>query len=188
MSSEDSTATDEGAERLSRRLVFGAAAFALAALLVAGFFGISWAASAAGEGADLAQQREDVTRVTTAGTRALTEMNFNAPDDFFTNVAQVATKEFADQSAAGKDALKKAMVDQKLVVGTTVHDVAVVELDQRQGKAKAMAAIEVNVKQGDKPPFPKSMRLNVELQRAGDDAWKVANLEAAPVVGAGGGK
>lgn len=170
--------------KLPRRLVFGAAAFAGAALVVAGLFGILWGVAAADDNAGRAAQREDVTRVGSVAVRAMTEVDYTKPDQLFDRSVAVSTKEMAGQINAGRDANKKVMTDAKTITTTKVMDIAVDELNTDEGKARLLAAVQVEVKQGDKSSV-KPMRMEVQLTRQdenGDQAWKLSAIDSVPVV------
>lgn len=174
-------------ETLMKRLVFGSAALAAAAIIAAGIFGVLWWIAASDENAELANTREDIVRVGSSAVQAFTELDYTKPDEYFDRSAAVATQELANQINAGREANKKAMVEAKTTASTEVLDIAVAELNQHEGKASFLAAIRVEVTQGEKSSV-KPMRVEVQMNRVeenGEQAWKVSGISQVPVVGAG---
>jgi Mce-associated membrane protein len=164
-------------------LLLGSAAFTAAALLAAVIFGIQWWVSASDDNAGLAATREDVVRVGTVAVKAFTELDYTKPDEYFDRSLAIATDDIGKQIAASKDNYKKQMVQAKSVATTRVLDVAVDELNDHEGKARFLAAVQVEVKQGDQSSV-KPMRLEVQMTRVGQD-WKLSGIDQVPVVGAG---
>ncbi|WP_246256925.1 hypothetical protein [Amycolatopsis anabasis] len=173
--------------RLPHQLVLGAAAFAIAAFLAAAVFGILWWIAAGDDNADRAAAREDVVRVGSAAVRDFTELDYTKPDQYFDRAIAASTKEVGDQIAAGRDANKKTMVEAKTVTTTKVLDIAVDELNTDEGKARFLAAVQVEVKQGDKSAV-KPMRVEVQMTRQdqnGEQVWKLSGIDPVPVVSSG---
>jgi Mce-associated membrane protein len=173
-------------EKLMKRLVVGSAALAVAAVLSAGLFGVLWWVAAADDKAELAMARDDVTRVGTGAVQAFTELDYTQPDKFFDQSINVATEKLAKQIEQGREAYKKSMVEAKSTASTKVLDLAVSELNLHEGKASFLAALQVEVKQGDKSSV-KPMRVEVQMTRVdegAEQAWKVSGIGAVPVVGA----
>ncbi|TQJ03222.1 hypothetical protein [Amycolatopsis cihanbeyliensis] len=184
---EDGESGAARGDRLPRRLVFAAGALAVAALVTAGVFGVQWWTAAADDNIDLAQAREEVIRVGSSAVKAFTELDYNKPDQFFDRSIAVSTDELAEQIDNAREANKKQMLEAKTVANTTVLDLAVDELNNHEGKARFLAAIQVEVKKGDQTSV-KPMRVEVEMTRVdedGDQAWKVSGISQVPVIGAG---
>lgn len=185
---ESATEPDQGEskrnELLPRRLVFGALALSIAALVTAAIFGVQWWAAASDDNVDLAQTREDVVRVGSSAVKAFTELDYRNPDQFFDRSVAVSTKEYGEQVNAGREANKKTMVDAKTIATTNILDIAVEELNNHEGKTRFLAAIQVEVKQGENSSV-KPMRLEVQMTRVdsnGEQAWKVSGIDPVPVV------
>ncbi|SFB30766.1 Mce-associated membrane protein [Amycolatopsis marina] len=173
-------------ETLKRRLVFGSAALAAASIIAAAVFGVLWWIAASDDDADLAQTREEIVRVGSSAVQAFTELDYTKPDEYFDRSAAAATGELAEQINAGREANKKAMVEAKTTASTKVLDLAVAELNEHEGKASFLAAIQVEVKQGEQSSV-KAMRVEVQMTRVeedGEQTWKVSGISQVPVVGA----
>ncbi|GAA1207083.1 hypothetical protein [Prauserella alba] len=168
-----------------RWAVLGAAAFATAALVVAAVFGVWWLVSATGDDAEVAAQRQDVTRVAGQAVTAFTELDHTKLDEYFSRQKELSTGELANQIKQAEKTYREAITKAKSKVTTTVHDVAVSELNEREGKASAIVAASADIKRGDQEGM-KTMRLEVQLSRDGQDGpWKVSQIGDVPVTGGG---
>ncbi|MFE0023204.1 hypothetical protein [Amycolatopsis sp. NPDC059021] len=176
-------ATPAGRRPPSRLLVGGAAAFALAALIVAAVFGVRWWVVASGDNADLARSRDAVVRAGATAIKAYTEVDYQNLDKFFNQQKAVSSDEMAKQLSQLEPTYRKALTEAKTKVSTTVQDIGVEELDDHQGKASFLAAISTQVTQGDKSSA-KALRLEVSMTRVGQD-WKLSGIDNVPLVAAG---
>lgn len=166
-----------------RGLLVTGAALAVAALVVAVWFGASWLISANGDDAEFASSRDAVVREGTDALKAFTELDYRNPDQFFERALGVSTGDIHDQLAKDRERQTKLLVDGKSVVTTKVLEVAVNQLDDRAGKASFLAVIHASITQGEQSAV-KPMRFEVQLTRDGD-SWKVSGLDPVPVVGSG---
>lgn len=169
--------------KLPRRLVLGSLALSVAAFVVAALFGVMWLTASAGEDTGLASAREDVVRTGSSAVKAFTELDHRNPDAFFDHQAAVSTKELADQINQTRDKNTQTLADAKTVATTEVLDIAVDELNQQEGKARFLAAIQVSVKQGDKSNV-KPLRIEGNMTKVGQD-WKLASIQQVPVANGG---
>ncbi|NIH82706.1 hypothetical protein [Amycolatopsis viridis] len=175
-------AEDPAAEATrSRYLVLGSAALAAAALVVAAIFGIQWWVASADDNLALAQARDDVTKAGTTAVKAYTELDYTNPDAYFAQQKAVSTQELADQISATEQNYRQAMADARTKVTTTVQDVGVEELNLHEGKASVLAAISTTITKEGAQPAAKSLRLEVQMTRVGDD-WKVSGIGSVPLV------
>lgn len=182
---ESSGAQDSGESGLPRWTLIGAAAFATAAFIVAAVFGVLWFANATGEDAEVAAERQDVVRVAGQAVTAFTELDHTKLDEYFERQKELSTGELSQQISQAEDTYRKAITEAKSKVTTTVHDIAVNELNTREGKASAVAAASTKVQRGS-DEGTKTMRLEIQLSRQGEDApWKVSQIGDVPVAGAG---
>lgn len=182
---ETSAESDSGRAGLPRWTLIGASAFATAAFVVAAVFGVLWLLNATGDDADVAHERQDVVRVTGQAVTAFTELDYTKLDEYFQRQKDLATGDLANQIKQAEGTYRKAISQAKSKVTTTVHDIAVNELNEREGKASAIAAASTKVQRGDQQGN-KTMRLEIQLSRQGEDApWKVSQIGDVPVAGAG---
>jgi Mce-associated membrane protein len=143
-----------------------------------------WIASGTSN-AELSGERDDVLRVGTSVLRAVTELDYTKPDEIFDRSIAVSTPDFGKQITADRDARRQVLIQTKTVVTTTVLDAAVDELNVDQGKASVMAALRVQIKQGE-VSVPKVIRIEANLTRLeenGQPVWKLSGIDPVPVVG-----
>lgn len=168
-----------------RWALLGAAAFATAAFVVAAVFGVWWLVSATGDDAEIAAERQDVTRVAGQAVTAFTELDHTKLDEYFSRQKELATGDLANQISQAEKTYREAITKAKSKVTTTVHDVAVSELNDREGKASAIVAASADIQRGQQQGM-KTMRLEVQLTRDGEDGpWKVSQIGDVPVTGGG---
>jgi Mce-associated membrane protein len=169
----------------SKRLVFAGGALAVAAFLAAALFGGLWWAASADDEVDLAQARDEVVRVGRSAVKAFTELDYRNPDQFFDRALQVSTGDVRKQIEDSREANKKTLLEAKTVTTTKVLDLAVDELNEHEGKARFLAALQIEVRQGEKSTV-KPIRVECEMTRVeqdGEQAWKLSGIGPVPVVG-----
>lgn len=187
---EEEQATEgrpEGESRMPRYVLLGSAALAVAAFVVAAVFGVMWWAASADESADVASAREDVVQATGNAVAAFTELDYQNPDAYFSRQKEVAIGDLRKQIERSEKTYRKAIADAKTKVVSTIQDVAVSELNTREGKASALATVSNEVTQGGKKST-KTLRLEVQMTRVeqnGEQVWKLSNIGEVPVVGSG---
>lgn len=170
-----------------RALLLGSAAFAVAAFVVAAVFGVLWWTAASGDDAAMAQEREDVVRVAGQAVTAFTELDHQNLDAYFNRQKAMATGDLANQISQAEKTYRKAISEAKTKVTTTVQDVAVNELNEREGKATALATASTQVTRGQEQGT-KTMRLEIQLTRVdegGEQVWKVSQIGDVPVAATG---
>ncbi|NIJ14237.1 Mce-associated membrane protein [Saccharomonospora amisosensis] len=184
-------ASEERAGRSSagppKWLVAASAAFAVAAFVVAAVFGVMWWVASGSDDAEIAGAREDVVRAAGNAVTALTELDYENPDAYFERQKTLATDELRKMIEQSEKSYRDAIAKAKTKVVSTVQDVAVEELNVHEGKASALATVNLDVTQGDKQSA-KALRLELQLTRVdenGEQVWKLANMGEVPVVGPG---
>ncbi|PXY17143.1 hypothetical protein DI005_05010 [Prauserella sp. PE36] len=166
-----------------RWLLFGSAAFAIAAVVVAAVFGAMWWVAAADDNADVAAAREDVVRVAGQAVTAFTEVDHENLDEYFNRQKSLVTEDLKTQISSAEQTYRKAISDAKTKVVSTVQDVAVEELNEREGVASALATVSTKVTRGQEQGT-KTLRLEVQLKRVddnGEQVWKVSQIGDVPV-------
>jgi Mce-associated membrane protein len=185
--SDDELPAGEGASVAappkSRLFVLGGAAFALAALIAAAIFGVQWWVASNDDNAALAKSRDDVIRVGGQAVKAYTEVDYEKLDDYFNRQRALSDKTMNDQLSQSEPTFRKALAEAKSKVVTTIQDIAVEELDDHEGKASFLAAIDTEVTQPAGTAH-KPLRLEVSMTRDGQD-WKVSGIGNVPLVAAG---
>lgn len=140
------------------------------------FFGVSWAVAANDESVGFAAQRDDALQ---SGQLAI--INFNTLD--YRDVqkgldrwAQSSTGPLHEEVVKGRDANAAKIAEAKSSTSAKVLDAAMTELDDRAGKARMIAVVEVVVTQEGQPqPAKKQSRYQAELTREGTQ-WKLSGL------------
>lgn len=184
-----SPAAEDGSRRTSpatsKKLFIGAAALAGAAFIAAVVFGVWWIVASSGDDAEFANSRDEVAKEGASAIKAFTELDYTKPDEFFDRSVSVSTGDIRDQVQQSREQNKKIMIDAKSAANTKVLDVAVDELNEREGKARFLASIQVTVKQGEQSSV-KPLRLEVQMTRVdedGEQSWKLSGIDPVPVVG-----
>lgn len=166
-----------------RWLVVVSAALALAAFVVAAWFGTSWWIAEADDEAQLAATRDKVASAAHNAVLAYTEVDYRNLDAFFKAQRDVATGELLKMVKSSEKQYRQALEQAKTQVASTVQDVAVEELNAHEGKASALAMVKTDVKQG-KNTASKVLRLEVKLTRVdsgGEQVWKLSGIGDVPV-------
>ncbi|HVW44122.1 MAG TPA: hypothetical protein VHC18_22500 [Amycolatopsis sp.] len=166
----------------NRYLVLGTGALAVAALVVAAVFGIQWWVGSSSDNVALAKAREDVVKAGGVAVRAYTELDYTNPDAFFQKQLAISTGDLQEQIKNSEQTYRQAMTDAKTKVTTTVQDIGVEELNDHDGKASLLTAINTVVTKEGQQPVNKPLRLEVQMTRVGQD-WKVSGIGSVPLVG-----
>lgn len=176
-----------GGGRFPRRLLYGTAALALASIIVAAVFGVMWLVAGSGDDAELASSRDDVSDSAADAIKAVTEIDYKDPDQFFERSKAVSTDDFGKQLTQAKDQFRKALEKAQTRVKTNVNDVAVQDLNNHEGTATFLAVVSTHISQQD-DNATKVLRLKGKMERSSDDeGWKLAGMSQVPVVGNGAG-
>jgi Mce-associated membrane protein len=148
------------------------------AALAALFFGGRWVLAVNDEGLELAAERE--TALVAARQAAI---NLNTLD--YRNVApgldqweQISTGTLLDEFRANRPEYEQVVAQAKRVTVATVPDAAVAELNVRAGTARALVAVNVEVRPEGQAPVVTRSRLELEMTRT-DQGWKASRV--APV-------
>ncbi|MEU6641027.1 hypothetical protein ABZ863_00570 [Saccharomonospora sp. NPDC046836] len=166
-----------------RWLVLGSAAFAAAGFVAASVFGILWWVAGADGDAGVAASREDVVRVAGQAVTAFTEVDYEDLDGYFGLQKSLATEDLRAQISSAEQTYGKLITDARTKVVSTVQDVAVEELNEREGVASALATVRTEVTRGE-DQGSKTLRLEVQLTRVddnGEQVWKVSQIGDVPV-------
>lgn len=168
-----------------RRLVTPAAlALVVVAVLFAAWSGWSWFSAAHDDSIQYATTRDDVQRAAEVGIANFNTLDYKKVDQGLDTWLQSSTGDLHKEIQDGRDASKKQIQDAKTTTTAKVLDAAVTELDDRAGKAKVIAGVQLTVTQeGSQPSPPKYNRLEAELTRT-DAGWKLSALGQVPAGGA----
>nr|WP_232792247.1 hypothetical protein [Actinacidiphila yeochonensis] len=176
----DGGGREREAARSRRPLLLAALALVLAAVVAAGWTGVSWYAAAHDDDTAFARTRDTVLA---AGEQAV--QNMNTLDH--AHVAQglavweaSTTGDLHTQLVQGRADFEKQVEAAGTVSTARVLSGAVTELDTRTGKASVMVALRITVKASTGTPAVKESRLLGDLTRTAS-GWKLSALGQAPM-------
>lgn len=160
----------------SKKVFLTALAVTVVAFLAAATFGVLWLTTAAGEESEVAETRDEVVQEATKGVKAFTEFDYRSLDDARNRQMAISTKEMQGQlEQIWQPKAREAIIKQKRSASTTVFDIAVDELNTREGKARVLAALEVKLAEGEQSGVQR-LRIQAEMERV-DGVWKIAGLD-----------
>jgi Mce-associated membrane protein len=150
------------------------------ALLVAGWFGVSWWNAAHDEGAALATDRDTAIL---AGQQAITNFNtldYRDMDGGLDRWERSATGALLDQIRAGRVQSGQAIRAARTTTTGRVVQAALPSFDDQGGKAQIIAVVETIVTPENAAPVTKRNRFLGELTRA-DSGWKLSALQTVAI-------
>lgn len=168
-----------------RALVFVAAALASAALVVAVVFGALWQSAASSDDVEIAESREAVVATASKAVVAFTGLDSENPDEYFRRQKEIATGRLLEEIAKTEQEYREPISKAGTRVESRVADVAVEELNVHEGKALALAVVELDVTQ-KQDSGTKTLRMQLQLERdpnagdAGHQPWKVSGISPVP--------
>ncbi|GAB3446449.1 hypothetical protein [Actinophytocola sediminis] len=144
----------------------------VAALGVAGWFGVSWINAANDDSMKYSGARDDVDRVARAAIDTMNTLDYRKLDDGLADWSNVTTGTLNQEITALTAEDKKSLQDAKWVADSEVRSLAVRELDERSGKAVVIAAVQTTVSIGGGEPKSDFKRVEGTLLRT-DTGWKL---------------
>lgn len=165
--------------RLPAVVLTVAVALLVAAVAVAGWFGVAWFRAANDDGLAYSKTRDEVDRVARAAVRTVNELDYRDLDAGLTNLADATTGSLHDEIANLTDGQKQQIKDAKLITTARVTASAVKELDDRGGKATVLVALEKSVATAGKEAKSGPLRTSATLQRT-KDGWKLDGIGMVP--------
>ena len=172
--SETSTRTD--GRRGLRPVLLGALALAVAAAVVAGWFGVSWITAASDESLDRAKTRDEVARVADAAIDTFNTLDYQKVDEGLDNWLNASTGPLHDDVVGRRASSKQTIEGAKTKTDAQVLSLAVTDLNEFDGKATVIAAVKVVVTIDNKEPVPKYLRVQASLERVREVGWKLSGL------------
>lgn len=179
---EDEPDVDERPARVSRLPVIAlsaSVALVVAAVAVAGWFGVAWFQAANDDSLGFSGTRDEVDRVARSAIRTMNTLDYRKLDAGLEDWADATTGPLHDEIANLAPEKKKQLTDAKPVTSAKVTSSAVKDLDDRGGKATVIAAIEKSVQTGNGKPQTSYQRIQATLMRT-KDGWKLENLGPVP--------
>lgn len=158
--------------RLPAIVLTAAVALLVAAVGVAGWFGVAWFRAANDDGLAFSGTRDEVDRVARAAIKTMNTLDYRRLDEGLADWADVTTGTLHGEvtNLAAED--KKALTDAKWVASSEVRSLAVRELDERTGKAVVIAAVETTVSISGGEPKSDFKRVEGTMLRT-DTGWKL---------------
>lgn len=174
----ESDAAPASPPRLPTIVLTAAVALLVAAIAVAGWFGVAWYQASNDDGLKYSATREEVDRVARAAIQTMNTLDYRELDDGLANWADATTGTLHAEVTRLSENDKKSLRDAKWVASSEVRSLAVRELDERSGKAVVIAAVETTVSIGGAEPKTDFKRVEGTLLRT-ETGWKLDLL--APV-------
>ncbi|MFC7217715.1 hypothetical protein ACFQLX_05940 [Streptomyces polyrhachis] len=153
--------------------------FALA-LAAAVWTGGSWYAAAQDSDAGFTRSRDDAVAAARHGVRTLNTLDHRRVDEGLAAWEAATTGELKKQLTGGKEQFKKQVATARTTTAAKVLSVALTELNEREGRAKAMVSVRITVTAAKGAPQSKQSRMLGELTRT-PQGWKLSELAQAPV-------
>ena len=173
---EDSTETQTVAGRRGPSpVLLGAIALAVAAAAVAAWFAVSWISAAGDDSLGRAKARDEVDRVARQAIITFHTLDYRKVDEGLDRWMNASTGALHDDVVGRRDSSKQAIEQAKTVTSGNVLSLAVTDLNEFDGKATVIAAVEVTVTPEGKQPEKKYLRIQGALDRTGD-GWKLSGI------------
>ncbi|CAM3648299.1 hypothetical protein KIPE111705_18740 [Kibdelosporangium persicum] len=162
----------------NRYLLYGSIALVVVAGVFAAVFGVWWAA-ASGDDSDVRRTREEVSTVGSAAVATLTSLDHTNVDATYQRFLDVSTGAVHDDYAKNQADFKKRISDAKVVTTAAVRETAVTDVNLQKKEASLLVVVDTTVKESDKAPTTKRLRIEAALDQT-DDGWKVKALRQVP--------
>lgn len=176
---EDSAGAPPARSKLPTVALTVAVALLVAAVAVAGWFGVAWFRAANDDGIAYSAARDEVDRVARAAIVTMNTLDYRDLDQGLANWSDATTGALHDEIAKLSTENKQQLLAAKSVTSAEVRSSAVRELDARAGKAVVIAAIKVTVSTGGGEPADKYQRIEASLVRT-DGGWKLDGIGKVP--------
>ena len=172
---EDSTETAAAPRRWSGYVLIGAIALVVAAALVAVWFGVALINAANDDSLGRAKTRDEVDRIARAAIVTFHTLDYRKVDEGLNAWEAASTGQLHDDIVGRKASSKQTIEAAKTVTSAKILSLAVTDLNEFDGKATVIAAVQVSVTPEGKSKEDKFMRIQGSLERTGDD-WKLSNI------------
>jgi Mce-associated membrane protein len=156
-------------------VLLGAIALAVAAAAVAVWFGIAWISAAGDESLGRAKARDEVDRVARQAIITFHTLDYHKVDEGLDRWLNASTGDLHGDVVGRKESSKQAIEQAKTVTSGNVLSLAITDLNEFDGKATVIAAVEVTVTPDGEQPEKKYLRIQGALERTGD-GWKLSGI------------
>lgn len=157
-----------------------AIALAVVAAVAAAYFGWSWFAAAHDDALRFSKERDAVLRVGEQGVQNLNTLDYRKVDEGFGLWEDSSTGDLHQQLLQGRDQFEAQVRQARTVTTAKILDGAIVELDDRAGKASMIVAVQITVTPASGAPATKQSRMQAQLAKT-PSGWKLSALGQAPV-------
>ena len=175
----DTETASTSTSKLPRLLLTAAVVLLVAAVAVAGWFGVAWFRAANDDSLSYSRTRDEVNRVGSNAVVTMNTLDYRRVDQGLSDWEAATTGALHDEIVKGRKTSRDAIVQAQSVTKATPLSSAVSELDDRAGQASILVALKVNVTVKGQQPADKYMRLSGKLQRT-DDGWKLYEIGQVP--------
>jgi Mce-associated membrane protein len=172
---EDSTAPAAARSGWRNPLLLGAIALLVAAVVVAAWFGVAWIQAGNDASLGRAKARDEVALIASAAIVTFHTLDYRKADESLNNWEAASTGPLHDEVVGRRASSKQAIEAAKTVATPRVLSLAVTDLNEFDGTATVIAAVEVAVNTEGQQPTKKYLRIQGSLQRNGND-WKLSGI------------
>ncbi|OLF10993.1 hypothetical protein BLA60_13305 [Actinophytocola xinjiangensis] len=158
--------------KLPSIVLAAAVALLVAAVGVAGWFGVAWFRAANDDGLEYSAMRVEVDRQARIAVETMNTLDYRELEDGLARWSAVTTGTLNAEITRLTDEDKKSLTDAKWVTRSKVRSLAVRELDDRGGKAIVIAAVETTLSLGGGEPKTDFKRVEGTLLRT-ENGWKL---------------
>jgi Mce-associated membrane protein len=162
-----------------RRPVVSLVLFATSLVAVL-FFGVSWALAANDSSLAYAEVRDAALLDGQSAIINFNTLDYRDVDRGLQRWEDNSTGPLRDEVRQGRQNYATQIVQAKSSTTARILDAGIVELDERAGKARMIAVVQVTVTIDGRQPANKQDRYQAELTRVGD-TWKLSGLGTVPV-------
>jgi Mce-associated membrane protein len=173
---DDGTGQPDPARRRWRHpVLLGAIALLVAAVAVAVWFGVAWIQAGNDPSLTRAKARDEVSRVAEQSIITFHTLDYRNVDEGLSRWEAASVGPLHDEVIGRRQSSKQAIEAAKTVTTGAVKSLAVTDLNEFEGTATVIAAVEVTVTPDGKQPERKFLRIQGSLQRTGD-GWKLSGI------------
>jgi Mce-associated membrane protein len=175
MTTVDDSTTTVAPRRWLHPLLLGAIALLLAAVAVATWFGVAWLKAGSDASLNRSKARDEVDRIARAAIVTFHTLDYHKVDEGLNNWEAASTGPLHDEVVGRRASSKQAIEQAKTTTSAKILSLAVTDLNEFDGTATVVAAVQVGVNTEGQQPTNKYLRIQGALQRSGD-GWKLNGI------------
>jgi Mce-associated membrane protein len=166
--------------RISDPVLLVATVLVVVAAACAGYFGWSWYGTAHDDSLAYSRDRDAVLRAAEQGVQNMNTLDYRNVDQGLASWEASSTGDLHQELVQGRAQFSQQVRAAKTVTTAKILDAAVTELDDREGKAGAIVAVQITVTPSTGTPATKQSRMRAQLTRT-SSGWKLSALGQAPL-------